>query len=198
MSTTKDILILGHPRSGTGYMAKLMQSFGMDVGHEKLGEHGISDWMFAVRSDDKPWGHKSNLDLEFRHIIHVIREPIAAINSIAWTENLRKKSLNYRKRYVLIPDKVNPVRTAVYSYLGWNQLIKSWHPDLTIKLEAHPIHLFNYLKQHYPVQLNQAERPSPFYNARQHTSFSYDQIMYRLDPPMADMLEKFINEYNSL
>lgn len=39
--TDVQFLITGVPRSGTGYMAKLMEAIGHNVGHETIGECGI-------------------------------------------------------------------------------------------------------------------------------------------------------------
>jgi hypothetical protein len=53
-------LITGVPRSGTGYMAKLMQALGYDVGHEIIRPHGISSWLWAADSPTVPYGAPRN------------------------------------------------------------------------------------------------------------------------------------------
>lgn len=37
LNKEKKILVVGHPRTGTGYTSKLLQSWGLDVQHERMG-----------------------------------------------------------------------------------------------------------------------------------------------------------------
>ena len=46
----KKILVVGHPRTGTGYAAKLLQSWGLDVQHEKMGKDGTVRLEFSYRT----------------------------------------------------------------------------------------------------------------------------------------------------
>ena len=123
--------MLSHPRSGSGYMAKLFQSAGYDVGHEKVGKHGISSWLMAVY-DPPVWtfDHKRRDEYKFKTTIQIIREPIPAISSIALTESA---SVNFRSRYVLMYG--NLIERAVMSYIGWNKLIQSQSPNYVWQLE---------------------------------------------------------------
>ena len=67
------ILVAGHPRSGTGYMAQLLSSMGLQVGHEVVREHGISHWQFAQKTDKVPYRIKRGRNcFKFTHVIHVI------------------------------------------------------------------------------------------------------------------------------
>ena len=43
-NTEGRLAIIGCGRSGTTYTSKLLQSFGVKVGHEKILDHGISSW----------------------------------------------------------------------------------------------------------------------------------------------------------
>lgn len=47
----RKFLILGHPRSGTGFMSILLQRYGYRVGHEWMMEDGISSWMLVVEDN---------------------------------------------------------------------------------------------------------------------------------------------------
>jgi hypothetical protein len=51
---TLDFIIVGCCRSGTGYMSALFTACGYDVGHERLGKHGISSWCWAVTDTTTP------------------------------------------------------------------------------------------------------------------------------------------------
>lgn len=128
----RDYLILGHPRSGTGYMAKLFQANGFDVGHEIIGTHGTSNWQFAVKTNEYPFAFDEfrRQDIEFSNVFHVIRHPLHAINSIAFTES---RSEAFRSKY--IPLNGNHLERAIISYYGWNRLIQSQMPDKTFTLD---------------------------------------------------------------
>ena len=38
------VVVIGCPRSGTGFISQLLKEHGLDVGHEVWGKDGISDW----------------------------------------------------------------------------------------------------------------------------------------------------------
>lgn len=38
------VVVIGCPRSGTGFISQLLKEHGLDVGHEVWGKNGISDW----------------------------------------------------------------------------------------------------------------------------------------------------------
>jgi len=192
-----DILVLGHPRGGTGYMAKLLQQLGLDVRHEKNGKHGTANWMYAARSEYKPWNAQDNTQRYFRHVLHVIREPISCIASVAHTENKRKKSLAFRQQYIYLPREVNQIRQAVYSYIGWHKLIKSWAPDVTVKCGQAAGDTWTYLAaQGYNVKFLNEDLPPV--NTRQHLSLSYSDIKANIEKPLRGELDRYIDYYNSL
>ena len=80
-------LIIGHPRCGTGFMSKLFLKNNLEVGHEKMGANGTSDWQYAIQ-DSKcfPWTSGVRINYQFDKIIHNVRDPFTAIPSIAFTE----------------------------------------------------------------------------------------------------------------
>lgn len=145
----RDFLILGHPRSGTGYMAKLFEANGFDVGHETVGEHGTSNWQFAVKANEYPFPSDEfkRQDVSFKSVYHVIRHPLHAINSIAHTES---RSESFRAKY--IPLCGNDFEKAIQSYYGWTMLIQSQMPDKTFTLDnaqqvlgfKNPTDIYNY------------------------------------------------------
>ena len=79
------LLVTGCARSGTGYIAKVLQKCGLDVGHERLGAEGISSWVMAVESIFSPWGPPRH-NLKFKHIFHQVRDPLKVISSTYMTE----------------------------------------------------------------------------------------------------------------
>ena len=109
----RKFLVLGHPRSGTGFMANLLSKYGYEIGHEEMGKDGISSWMFTV--DDYQVYVDNSLNREnfnFDYIIMNLRHPIDIISSTYYTENTSKKSLEYRKKHINL-EGLNQVEMAV-------------------------------------------------------------------------------------
>ena len=76
---SKLILGVGHPRTGTGYTAKLLQSWGLDVGHEVMGEHGTVDWSLAAGEKSLWSGGSDFREWDWQHIIYCVRDPRESI-----------------------------------------------------------------------------------------------------------------------
>lgn len=177
----KEILILGHPRSGTGYMAKLFQANGYDIGHEVMGKDGTSNWQFAVCADAYPF-NTDNIkrdDVEFSRIYHVIRNPLAAINSIVYTES---RSEHFRAKFV--PLVGNAFERAILSYYGWNMLIQAQKPYATFTLEnAADFFFFEDVKKQ---------------NTREHKSVTEDELYMLCGPGAWSYYEAISRFYNQL
>lgn len=77
----KAIVITGCPRAGTKYVSELLQ-----LGHEKIGERGISSWVLAAKNAKAakhgPTLHEVLNKFEDVQIHHQVRHPISCIRSI--------------------------------------------------------------------------------------------------------------------
>lgn len=133
------LIILGHPRSGTGYAAKLAQAYGMDVGHEKLGSQGISSWMWAAKEKKVPWGDgyvpcpEGYVDFP----IYIWRDPLTTIESVYFTEG---PSLGWRAEQLGVPcwDLDGP-DGAAKSILEWYDLAyQNWGDLPSVRLHDLP------------------------------------------------------------
>lgn len=123
-------VVIGHPRSGTGFAAKCFQSAGKKVGHETLEEDGISSWQWATNEACRG---DARTDIGEHILIHIIRNPLNCVPSVAYTE---WASLPFRCRHVDIPHKTtNPLTQAIYSIDRWTTLCEAWEPDFTVKAE---------------------------------------------------------------
>jgi hypothetical protein len=141
---SKLILGVGHPRTGTGYTSKLLQSWGLDVGHEKMGKDGTVDWSLAA-SKKSLWQDVDFREWEWQHIIYCVRDPRKSIPSIAYTENIDKSSEKFRKEMgvTLTSSKIGD---AIMSIILWDEFITSLNPGLVYRIEDESENLFNYLK----------------------------------------------------
>jgi len=138
----KLILGLGHPRTGTGYTAKLLQSWGLDVGHEVMGEDGTVDWSLAAGKS--LWQDVDIKDFDWKHIVYCVRDPKEAIPSIVYTENIGEASEKFRKEMGVIVS-ANPIVTAINSITKWDRLISLLEPEIIYRIEDEGQELFEHL-----------------------------------------------------
>jgi hypothetical protein len=105
----KKLVVVGCPRSGTGYISKVLQSVGLDVGHEVVGRDGTSDWRLTV-------GALNGYD----PILHQVRHPLEVIPSLmtimphSWQFMEKHTSLGKRTGD---PWFMHPARI----WLAWNK-----------------------------------------------------------------------------
>ncbi len=140
----RPILAIGHPRCGSRYMSELLSACGLDVGHERMGAHGISSWMFAV-DDESPWAWnpmaRSRRHKHFEHVVHFVRDPRTAIPSIIRENRHSEVSYAFRRKHigqafgVDLDAAGSEVERATLSYLYWNRLIETQAVGLTVRVE---------------------------------------------------------------
>lgn len=103
-------------------MSSLFVQNGYDIPHEKMGRHGTSNWQMIVHALDYPFPGDPFVrqDIQFDHHFHVYRDPLLAIESVAFTE---RRSEYFRERYVNLYG--NEFERAVLSLTGWNKMARS-------------------------------------------------------------------------
>jgi hypothetical protein len=104
------LIIIGCGRSGTTYIAKIFQSIGLDIKHEKMGVNGTSDWHLTTGSLD---GKAT--------ILHQVRHPLKAIASMFTAPLSTWKSIN---KYIPLTLKNILVDGMRYWYF-WNLIAES-------------------------------------------------------------------------
>lgn len=139
------LLVIGHPRCGSGYMSQLLQSAGLAIGHEQVGEHGISSWMFAVDDQQVPFAGDeyavSRQSFSFQYTIHHVRDPRSAVPSIMRDNQYSVQSFQFRRKHILrafgidLEDYASELERAVLSYIYWNKLVEKNHIDLVVRVE---------------------------------------------------------------
>lgn len=99
------LLISATPRSGTVRTQTLLKELGFDITDDwgNPGKHGTVSWILAFR--DSPEGYFGPVHItkkqSFEHVLHQIRDPLASITSIAYTEPWHKKNyFNFVHRHV--------------------------------------------------------------------------------------------------
>jgi len=169
---SKLILGVGHPRTGTGYTSKLLQSWGLDVQHEKMGKHGTVDWTLVGKKQSIWQGGVDFRNYEWQHIIYCVRDPRESIPSIAYTENT-DTSFNFRKQFEQRIEEKNLIVSAIASILKWDQLITQINPSITYRIEDEAEKLFNYLNKKEIKPKWSDSQIGIKYNVRKHNTLEH-------------------------
>lgn len=169
----KLLLVVGHPRSGTGFMSRLLQAFGLSIGHERMQEHGISSWMQAGRATAGVWNWS-----RFGDVLHVVREPLSVISSMAFTVLPKPSVIERMGREIAIPREAGPVEQACHTYLGWNKLIDSRQPRMRVRVEEAPAIIRQFLRERRLLLTPDVavKLPPANYNTRPHRTLSAAEL----------------------
>jgi|WetSurMetagenome_2_1015567.scaffolds.fasta_scaffold388268_1 hypothetical protein len=147
----RTVLFTGTGRCGTMHIADLFTANGIDIGHEICGLDGCSSHFFSYDADwhwfamGQPVGYihlgEHRSDYEFEHIIHVVREPLACISSIA---SFFHDCDWYWLKAQGLPDwlKRNDIRSAMYAYCAMNEKTASqtnWRVQIEDMDEVFPM-----------------------------------------------------------
>jgi hypothetical protein len=144
-ATKVKILGVGHPRTGTGYTSKLLNAWGLKVGHEVLDEDGIVAWQLAVEVGPWPYITTFNTPVKSDIIIYNVRNPRESLASIIFTENTKSISMNFRKRNG-VHVSTNRVETAINSLIAWDRKIRALKPKpMAFRIEDQQKELFDFL-----------------------------------------------------
>lgn len=135
-----NVLITGHPRSGTRYVFQLLKSLRQNTSFEKRIENGITvSWKHIKNGTFEPPCPETNIKCDFDLIIHQIRHPLKVIAS---STTLWTMSINYLATETQLPDiiknKENTVRNCMYTWIAWNKLIET-KANWRFKIEDLPI-----------------------------------------------------------
>ena len=188
MPDEKLFLITGHPRCGTGYMSALLHSRGFDVGHEEVGQDGISSWWLAPPDGVNKYFARRDIPrsaLEFDYLVVCTRNPVAAVASIAFTEG---ESLDYRKKWVPeIEAGQSPVEKAVISYVGWYRILLDQGPDLVVQVERAVDPVARFLKGEGFSPEEPDRYPRKNVNSRPHRDLTVGEIADQAPDRMEDL-----------
>jgi hypothetical protein len=189
--TRKKILGLGHPRSGTGYTAAILSSWGLQVGHEIMQEDGIVAWPLAAETDNYIYLRDYEGSYEYDTTIYCVRDPRQTIASIVYTEDERKESLSFRANHGKFEIKSNRVENAIASILAWDRLC-SVKADFVFRVEDQARDLFEFLKPKYEnLEWNESVVNTP-QNTRNHDSW---ESLLEESKTVNLLLKKGINRY---
>lgn len=173
----KKLLVLGSGRSGTMFTAKALTTVGINVLHEKVGEHGTVSHYFVTDSEwypMAPWQERAGKkhvgerrsDFDFEHVVHIIRDPRKSIPSM--TKIFGSVTWQFYIDNGIIPDGIkNPMLRAMYFWLAHNQRSVE-QANLTFPLEGYEknwpkfMELIGHKGVEYPAHLRPMNKTSGF------------------------------------
>jgi len=112
------VLIAGHGRSGTTYMAKVLNACGIDVGHEKVGSEGAVSFLHIASG---PYKGKIIEPFKYDALIHQVRHPLHVIAS-SMTLGV---SMPFMERVVGRYKASGKLGAVMYTWYSWNRLIET-------------------------------------------------------------------------
>jgi hypothetical protein len=164
--------VVGHSRSATGYMSALFSSYGYSIGHESVQNHGISSWLWAVKSPVVPFG-QPRANLEIQHLLQVVRDPWAVVSSLVTGEKMDQRVVGFMRQYVYIDMTADPSAQAAYMVIGWNKLIQAQAPELVLQAEKAANSLMDWLPRRGYRISRRYKLPPKDYNTK-HQSHALD------------------------
>ncbi len=154
----RNLLAIGHPRTGSGYTSAILKAYGLDIGHERMGKDGIVSWMFTVYDLNNPFYlnkyAKSRYYASFENIIMFARDPFTAIPSIMRENSAAETSFEFRRKHILRETNINLIQfdndleRAIENYYLWSKMaIENNKPSLIVRVEYDDEILFDFLTQ---------------------------------------------------
>ncbi len=132
--------LIGHPRCGARYVARVLNRLGLDLGHERPGGDGFCGWVHAVHDLNLPLATTPVPAPAFRTTLAYVRDPASAIPSIM-LENCLGASFDFRRFHIArrlgidIAQRRSALERAVASYLLWMRIVDEERPALTLRIE---------------------------------------------------------------
>ena len=120
--------IIGVPRSGTLYTAKLLRSKGWDVGWERHGRVGIVSWMATVKSKWVPFGEGANDGHIYANTLAVVRDPfktIWSIDKVCFGFRSYNGFFKFINQHISVEEKDNTLLMAADFYIKWMKIVMS-------------------------------------------------------------------------
>ena len=141
MSQLPRFVVTGTGRSGTVYMSRLLTSVGIACSHEAVFHpEGKPEW--GRHRGDASWLAVPYLDVFDGYVLHVVRDPLAVVNSYVGIgffdhdydhshDRWRAFAEHHAPNVFTLDD---PVTRAMAWYVEWNRRIEP-HADRRIRIE---------------------------------------------------------------
>lgn len=175
------ILGLGHPKTGTGFTAHLLDNNGLAIGHEKIKRDGMVSWLACVNRDDAPWNNKNYKDLpsDTKKFL-ITRSPLDSMVSI-FAENKNELSFSWRRKVIFeefgvdITDPsigIGDISVAVASLFYWYKLCMIHNPEFVYRVDR--VEDDKILSQFVKKNIMRKRRVYKNSHPERHKGFSFD------------------------
>jgi len=174
----------GCARSGTQFVARLLQRLKRNIGHEKLCPEGIVSWKIAHNNQVK---QIKEIFKERTTFIHLVRNPIDQINSLS-KFHVTYRSIGYEPFLDMYPyyEGLPPYEIGVWHWVLWNRLIKTvFDIKRTFRVES----LQNEKTQKefsdiFSIPFKAVKESIPLYGTKTHSKKFPAVIREKLGPPL--------------
>jgi glycosyltransferase involved in cell wall biosynthesis len=103
-------------------MSALLKSAGKDIGHEIVGNDGVSSWLHAG-AGYVPWLSGEVITHRWEKVIHIVRNPLHVISS---AQTLSDQAFVYMFDFLgEHPGGERSLRWYMWSWLKWNELVET-------------------------------------------------------------------------
>lgn len=132
---TRKFVVSGCGRSGTLYMAKVLNILGFEVGHEGVHRNGTSSWYLTEPS------HANYIKAQFYEhnvtYIHIVRNPLNVITSMWHCEHMKSRfALDFVREYLPQWELGYDLEAVVKWWVLWNMGTSTNFPiDITLPIE---------------------------------------------------------------
>jgi len=120
------LLVVATIHSGTKYTSQIFQAVGLDIGHEKMGEHGAVGADYAWRKPGYEREMTSGIP-DNTVTVHQVREPFVTIASLStipenfWRNAVHGNTTYYQGIYEGNPLEDSTIIRCMKLWLNWNQ-----------------------------------------------------------------------------
>ena len=207
----RPILCVGHPRTGTGFVAELCTKAGLDVGHEAGGADGISSWMFAVDAPENPWAldpvAKTRRALHWQVMVQTVRDPATAVPSIMRENQHAPASYAFRREHIQketgfdLDGFSTEIERAIASLCLWARIIRAQNPDFVFRIEHDADALIAFLAaKGFDVTAPETDlgpvNAEKLYKGVHYEKPKVDHAVWgNLSPQVSDMLAEYCRDY---
>ena len=187
------LLFTGMPRSGTGFISKLLTEAGIPCGHESVygfDKQGTKGEVIKVNFGKQGnWKAESSFMaapfLEGHDVIHITRNPLRVISSLIENKALKQDDQYTKFVYQNLPTLKNyeGIDKYLHFYIEWNKMI-----------EPHPRHKIEDINKDKEKWLSQFIKPEKIY-----TNETYNRRTkpnYLNETPESKLKEDFIKTAN--
>jgi len=192
-------LITGTGRCGTGYMAQVLKSAGMNCGHEhafRLQGMTRARHKMAELDADSSWlavpflGH---VDMAGVKVVHLVRDPKDTIDSMLAMGFFVDAYVDYGKfahRYLAgLEEFGGPLPKAAYFWVGWNTLVEPF-AVMRHRVEDDPREVLDWMDvDHQSAELFSDTK----YNTRR--TYPSDVDLLELHEPLRSALFRMAERY---